>query len=271
MSSCGNKRDGISLAVSIPPQYKLLGELTGDSLPIVTIISTDANPETWESTTKTLGILNDADVYFTTGRFPFEASLENTLSSDVEIVDTSKGISMIEGEHCHEHGAKHEHSHSQYDPHIWTSIANMKIMAKTFADKLSEIDPIYADKYSRNLAKINHRLDSLDSVIRAKLVEHSGKSSFLIWHPSLSYFARDYNLSQIPFSSENKELSVNSLREILDHASNAQCAIMFLQSNFDSRQAKTAAAQLNIPTMDINPLDPDWENQLIEISNAIAR
>ena len=44
-------------------------------------------------------------------------------------------------------------------------------------------------------------------------------SSFLVWHPSLSYFARDYGLHQIALGgAEHKEVSIPALREAIEEA-----------------------------------------------------
>ena len=75
------------------------------------------------------------------------------------------------------------------------------------------------------------RLDSIDNAITARLAPHKG-DSFIVWHPSLSYFARDYGLNQVVVGgSEHKESSIADLKESIDTARNAEL-LYFLPERF---------------------------------------
>lgn len=267
--------DETVLAVSIPPQATMLRELTADSLKIVTAVKSEMNPESFEPATADFAAMSRAKAFFSTGQFPFEKTLAESLGSNIEIVDTSIGIQPLYGTHdnCgHDHGSAEAaelsgHSHIP-DPHIWTSVKNAKLMARNMTDALVKIDPEYAAKYRTNLELMEDRLDSLDSQLAQKLNDPD-RRSFLVWHPSLSYFARDYGLEQIALGAENKETSVNQMRQQIDHASSANVAAIFIQSSYDSRQASNIASQLRLHPATINAMDPDWEGQLSKIADII--
>lgn len=274
LASCNknNSRSQLSLAVSIPPQAALLSELTGDSIKIVTAVRSDANPESWEPSVADFASLNNASIYFSTGRFPFEKSIEKSLQSNIKFVDTSDGMELLYGTHgncAHHHEDNHQHN-DEADPHVWTSISNMRIMAGTMTDELKRIDPQYSAKYDNNLRILNIKLDSIENYVKQKL-NNSQNKSFIIWHPSLSYYAHDFGLHQISIGSDNKEPSVNQLRNQIETADASRCHIMFFQSNYDSRQAENVAKQLDLLPIDINPMDADWENQIKIITDAISR
>ena len=59
-----------------------------------------------------------------------------------------------------------------------------------------------------------------------------------VWHPSLSYFARDYGLEQISLGTEGKEMSAKSLTEAIDKARDKGVGVFFFQKEYDSRQAE---------------------------------
>ena len=55
------------------------------------------------------------------------------------------------------------HNATDADPHVWTSVANARIMARNMADGLKKIDPENSAAYESRLSALNRRLDSIDS------------------------------------------------------------------------------------------------------------
>ena len=251
------------IAVSLEPQKNILEHIAGDDFRIVSIMNGSDNPETFEpSTSKRIDIENCL-VYFSTSLLPFEKRIESASSNKSKFVDTSKGIDLIYGTHSHGN-----HSHTVADPHVWTSVKNAKIIARNMADKLAEINPQNADSYTKNLDAYIAHLDSLDLAIKNKLAATSGK--FIVWHPSLSYFAKDYDLEQVAVSAESKELSVASLADVIERVKGDGINVMFYQREMDTRQAQMIAKSAGIAIHPINVVDYDWENQLNDIANELS-
>lgn len=266
----------LSIAVSIPPQASLLKEIAGDSVDVVTLLRPDSNPETFEISVNDMRAIHNCDAYFLIGNLPFEGALVDKIKQtayDVEFVDNSQGIEPIYGthDHCHHsHGEVGGHSHHNVaDPHTWSSVGNLKIVAANMLNALEALSPQHADYFRANYKQLSHRLDSLDDAFAERLAPLSGKA-FLIWHPSLSYFARDYQLQQIAVGQENKDMSVRQFQSQIDQAECNDVAICFVQKNFDSSQAENIIRQLNAKVVEINPLDSDWQRQLEIVVDALA-
>lgn len=269
LTSCGG-HDAVrqTIAVSIPPQAALLHEITGDSVEIVTLMPAEANPEAFEITVKDMRSLSDAALYMKMGHLPFETSLTKRLrdaNSDMRFVDTSDGVDLIYG--THNHG---DHAHDVADPHTWTSVANLRKIASNMLGAVIEADPANSDFYTANFNRLSARLDSVDHAIASRIAAH-GDRSFLIWHPSLSYFARDYGLQQIAVGEDNKEMTPGRLRDVHNRAMNEGASVMFMQQNFDARQANSIASALDVDVVVINPMDADYMNQFNIITDALTR
>ncbi len=276
VASCagGGISEKPSIAVSIPPQASLLKAIVGDSVDIVTLLRPDSNPETFEITVNDLKEIYNADAYFRIGNLPFENSLTEKIAGskpDLKFYDNSKGIELLYGTHgdCGHHHHSHAHGSEAVDPHTWSSLPNMKVIASNMLDGVVEVDPAGEKFYRANYQRLVARLDSLDSAIAHRLEPMRGQS-FLVWHPSLSYFARDYGLNQITLGQENKEVSVRGLRDNMNRASDSGVVALFVQSNFDPSQVENLAKELNLQPIEINPLSADWENELKTITDAIA-
>lgn len=262
------------MAVSIEPQRNILEKIAGDRFRIVTVMPGGDNPETYEASPSKRIDVEKSELYFTVGLLPFEAALKKTAAEPGKFVDTSAGIELIYGTHSHAHGGgdkQHIHVHTAADPHVWTSIRNVRKMAANMAERLKEIDSANADEYAANYEAYAAHLDSLDNAFAARVASGSASKSFLVWHPSLSYFAKDYGLEQIAVSSETKEMSISSVSGVIDRALADSVKVMFYQREYDSRQAEMVGKSVGSRLVAINPGGYDWENELKMIVDELAR
>lgn len=277
--ACGNSGAGHTgarkplVAVTVEPQRQIVEALAGDAVEVVTVLDRGANPETFEPSLAKRAGLDRADAFMMLGEIlPFEKKLASTLPPTVRRVNVADGIEFVYGTHSHgdartDHES-HYHSASEADPHLWTSLRNVAGIARNSAKALQNIIP-------EESAHIEHRLDSLlgvyvsmDSAYSAALARVPSRT-FVVWHPSLSYFARDYSLNQLALGQEHRELSALRLRQLVDSARASGAHAFFFQREFDSRQAMTANERIGSRLVSIHPMDYDWQAQLDSIVNAL--
>ncbi len=260
-----------TLVVSIEPQRAVLAELVEPGTEIVTLMSRGANPETFEPTLSQRASLDGASMYFVTGALPFEENIRKAVP-DLEIIDTSAGVEPVYGTHSHAHVGHHSHGHDEGepDPHFWTSIEGTRAMARNMAAALIVQDPANVDTYRTRLKAFEHKVDSVAAEISLRL-SSTPHRTFAVWHPSLSYFAREYSLKQVVVGQESKEMSARQLREVIDAARADSITVFFFQKEYDSRQAESINSEIGSRMVTIDPLDPDWAAQLINIADELAR
>ena len=257
-----------TITVSIQPQKYFLEKIAGDKWEVKCLLSNGANPESYDPAMTHLLNLESSKAYFRMGNIPFESAIINKVHNNnpaLKIYNNSEGIELITGTHSH---GDIKHADAP-DPHTWTSVKNARIIATNMYNAMSDLDPKHKDTYSRNYLKVLESLDSLDSSIDSLLAPKRGES-FVVWHPSLSYFARDYGLHQISLSPEGKEASVNMLQEAVDSARTSGARVVFYHKEIDSRQAETANRQIGATMVNINPLSYNWDKEIYNIANAIA-
>lgn len=266
-AACNTNKKDNTLLVSIEPQRAMLNEIVGDRYEVVSVLSPGANPETFEPSMNARKQIERAAAYFTTGNLPFEQKLTD---GDIKVVDTSVGITPVYGTHDHGHDHGHNHDHDNgADPHVWTSVKNARIMAHNMYNAVVEMDPDGKDYYTARWSALDHRLDSLDRDFAARLAD--APRAFAIWHPSLSYMARDYGLEQIAVGFENKEIPAGVLKDVIDEARADGVRVFFFQKEFDSRQANSLNDELGTELVQINLLTYDWERELDRIVSAMCR
>ncbi|MDE6692987.1 MAG: zinc ABC transporter substrate-binding protein [Muribaculaceae bacterium] len=269
LAGCGPKSqtttDSAVLTVSIEPQRKMLEELAGDRYRVVTLLVQGADPENYEPTMTQRVDLSRSAALFTVGHLPFEDVLARSVGEGTMVVDTSEGVEVLTGTHSHGHGEGHDEA----DPHVWTSLRNGKTIAANMLDALVRLDPENAGEYRERYENMAARLDSIDRVLVARF-EGSGDRAFAIWHPSLSYFARDYGLHQIAVGQENREVSASRIKEIISEARADSVKVFFAQQAYDTRQASTISEEMGAGLVTVDPLAYDWESEIIHAADALT-
>ena len=275
LASCGYDNGDTSgktvLMVSIEPQRYILEQLVDSTFEVQSLLGRGANPETFDPSTSQRRAVDQSALYFATGVLPFEQKLAESAHS-TEFVSTAQGVELLYGTHGHSHaqGEDHGHSHDEADPHYWSSVEGGRAIAKNMAEALSKQYPQQKEQFGQRLESYNAHLDSLENYLNSQLSAHEGES-YAVWHPSLSYFAKEFGLNQLSLGLEGKEMSAQGLGHAIDEAREHSVKVFFFQKEYDLRQAETINSGIGSRMIMISPLEYDWESQLKLIADEIAR
>lgn len=261
----------IRIAVSILPQEYFVNKIAGGIFEINVLIPPGASPATYEPTPLQLASLSKTDLYLKLGHTGFEMAWMEKLTSankEMKVVDLSEDVDLIIEDIVHNHGHDHGHHHGGVDPHIWLSPKNVKIIAENIHEALLTHYPEHRETFNSNLGIFLHELDSLDQYISGAL-SNLRSHSFFTYHPSLSYYARDYNLEQHPMELGGKEPSSTHLKKLIDTGINNDIKIIFLQMQFDQKNAEVLAKETGAEIVQINPLAIEWFDQMVFITQKL--
>lgn len=263
-AGCGQRTQSKPIVtVSIEPQRYMLERIVGDLYDVRSLLSAGSDPENYDPSFTNLLNTRNSVAYLSMGNIGFEAAVVGKIHNEnpeLKIFNTSEGIDLIEG----------THANGEADPHTWSSVRNARVIVANMTRAMCEIDPDHRELFERNGGELIAELDSVDGVFRLKLEAMRGQA-FLVWHPSLSYFARDYGLRQIALGgSEHKELSIPVLQRNIDEARQSGATVMFVEKDTDSRQAAGANERIGARLVEIKPLDYEWLTGMESIVNEIA-
>lgn len=261
---CGGKStaDAPTISVSMPMQQTLVHAIAGDGLRVNTLLPPGTDPETFDPSVQTLSELSRSKAYLTLGTPGFEQNLMAKAKESfpgVEVIDVAKGISIIDGTH-----AGHE-----ADPHITSSVRNAALIAANITEALCRLYPDSAAAYRKAGAREQQRLRQLDDSI-ARVLSRVPGTSFVVMHPSLSYFARDYGLRQIAMESEGKEASPRELQQRMEAARQAGARVLIHDRDHASARAEELARQMGLRLVPVALNGPDWQSELLNAARAIA-
>jgi zinc transport system substrate-binding protein len=255
-AGCGNNAVVENRAiVSIAPLKPLVQEILGDDFEVIVLVPQGASPETFEPSAKQLGEVETARFVFGTGLLEFEQELLGRVARNKHIINLSEGIDVIAGTCSHAH---HNHSHGHahgVDPHIWCSPKSLSKMAENIHTAIMREMPD-STKYNDRYTTLSLKLLALDNEVEA-MCKQSSHASFLIYHPALTYLARDYGLTQVAIEHEGKEPSAKHLAHIIDQARKDGVRNIFYQSEFPASSVEAICKDINAKAVEINPLDED--------------
>ena len=262
------------ITVTLEPQRYFTEAIAGDKFKVVSMVPKGSSTETYDPIPQQLVSLGDSKAYFRIGYIGFEQTWMDRLMNNtphIQVFDTSKGIDLIlnNDDHAHGHNSHDGHIHA-VEPHVWNSTGNALIIAGNTYKALSQLDkanePYYRNRYDSLCQRIQHT----DSLIRRQLSTPEAAKAFMIYHPALSYFARDYGLHQISIEEGGKEPSPAHLKDLIDVCQAENVGVIFVQPEFDKRNAETIAQQTGTKVVPINPLSYDWEEEMLNVAKALA-
>ncbi len=258
------------VTATILPQKYLLRKISGDRFEINVMVPPGASPATYDPSPKQLQQLSESKAYFMIGHLGFENAWIRTISSlnkSMPVFDLSSGIDLIYGEHHHR---SMESRKMNADPHIWLSPGALKIICYNIYSALKEISPADSLIYKLNYHNFLEELDSLDKEI-VKSLSNLSNRTFFIYHPALTYYARDYELVQVPVEQEGKAPSPYYLKQLINLAEKENIKAIFIQEQFDTENAEVIAHEIKGKIIKINPLDEDLLDQIIYITSQLQK
>ncbi len=256
------------ITVSILPQKTFVEKIAGGDFKVNVLIPPGASPATYTLLPSQLKDIVNSVAWFRIGYIGFEYSWKDKIAEtnkEMKVYNLSEGLDLI-ADKVEDHG---DHVHMDgIDPHVWLSTQNVKKMAEKIKDVLNEINPENKDTYLLNYHKFVKEIDQVNIQVKNTLKDVKGKT-FILFHPSLTYFARDYELNQVSLESGGKEPTAQHIKEVVDLANKHNIKTVYIQTEFDREHARVFAEEIGGVIMQIAPLDPYWAENMVYIAQTI--
>lgn len=269
--SCGGQKSNPGeriITVSIAPFKYFVEAIAGNDFTVNVMVPAGSDPHVYEPAPEQISKLRRSEGYISNGYLGFEMNwLERFYEANKSMkkLCLADRITPIVSEHQHEG----EHVEGA-DPHYWVSPKSALIMAESVKIFLSEIYPEHSQKYEENYNIFISKIVDLDknSTERFASLQHR---SFMIYHPNFAYVARDYGLEEIPVEFEGKEPPPSRIKEMIDHARLDKVETIFLQREYDPKNAKAIAKEIGAQVVIVDPLSDDWLSSTTFILDALYK
>ena len=270
---CGSKSTVVDnsheVMVAIEPLKYLVEVITDNDFNINVIVPAGEGPETYSPTPSQMARIEDSELIFATGLLNFEQELiKHNNHKNNNIHHIISGIDLITSTE-HE-GAEHDHHghHHGTDPHVWLSFKELQTVVNNITDVFMAAYPD-SIKYRENANRLIDHLKVCD-VLAESAIAKSGTKAFAIYHPALSYYARDYGLEQVAVEDEGKEPNLARLKSSINHAKSLNINKVLYQREYPVSVVENFAADLGATPEMIDPLSSDIITELSRITTLIT-
>jgi zinc transport system substrate-binding protein len=249
----------INVATTISPLADFITAVGGDKVEVTVLVPPGAEPHTYEPTPTQMKDVALADLYVMNGgglEFWMDKVLQ--VNKDMLIVDSSRGVKLV------------NESGGETDPHIWISLRNAAIQVNNICTALIQVDPANKDYYGKNRDDYLLKLKALDEELNQTFAAKSGRI-FIVYHPAWTYFARDYNLDQIPILENEKEPGPKYLGSIIDLARRNNITVIFVEPQYNPKSAEVIAQEIKAKVVALDPLGPNYLENMQYSGQEIAR
>jgi zinc transport system substrate-binding protein len=274
--ACGSQknknRDGEKpvVIVSILPIKTFVEEIAGNDFEINVLLAPGASPADFTLIPSQLKDIARSEVWFRIGYIGFEFSWKEKIEQanrNMKVVNLSEGLDLITDEYL---PSGKKSSTGGINPHTWLSPTLVKQMAANITEKLVLLNPEKEEEYRENLSRFVQKVEALDAEIRAALKPYESRQ-IILFHPSLSYFAREYGLVQYSLEPGGKEPTPQRMAALVDFAQKEDIGVIYIQSDFDRNQARVFAEEIDGKVVEMWPLNPKWFENLREITGLLIK
>ena len=251
----------VTVTVTISPYKYFVDQITKGKVDVNVMVSNGNNPETYEPYAQQMMELSKSALYLKVGSIGFEQTWMKKLQDnapDMKVIDTSVGIKPAKT------------PGGNIDPHVWMSCSNARIIASNILKALCELEPKNKAFFEKNYQSLLSIIDKRDSTIKENFKKDPDLvRKFVIYHPILTYFARDYQLEQLAIEEEGREPSASQLKSLIERARKEKIKFCLIQAEFANRNTTTFINESHTKPMDINPLQGDWNRAMQEAAAAV--
>ena len=213
--------------------------IAGQNAEVVQLLGKDAGPHDFQLSPSDVKKLAEADLFIING-----AGIEDWLddlvkksgNKDLVIVDTSKGVDLVESPEEVAIAGGHGHHHHHGDggnPHIWLDPVIAQKQAANIVAALQKADPANAAAYAENGAAYAAELEALDAEYRATLAPLPNKN-LVSFHDAFPYLSARYGLNYVGAIAEfpEKDPTPRQLASLVDKIRELQVGVLFAETGY---------------------------------------
>lgn len=217
--SCNTKEQDSKyrIALTIAPTQSLiegmLDSIALDSVELKVLLPDGAIPEGYEPTVEMVSFLERCDAWYYVGDLGFESQWIKTVQAfnpNIKLVRLDEGLQHIEVSHRHGNEV-----HRIADPHYWVSVEGLSVMYRNVEQALREVfgNRVHSEAYDKLCGELKQRAKSIRTYNEARKARGE-VPAFIVYHPALTYYARECAFEQWVIEQDGKEPTPQYLAEL---------------------------------------------------------
>ncbi len=234
----------LKVVASFYPLAFFAQEIGGEEVTVRQLIPDNLEVHTWQPSFADILAVDEADVIIYNGasldHWFEEEILSNIDSSNKIIVETTKGVKLLETET--EHSDEHE---ELYDPHTWISPFIAKQQAQNIYEALIQKDPNHEEYYSERWQNLRMRFEELDNNYLTGL-STKNKEEIFVAHSAFGYLADRYDFKQygVIGISADEQPSASVYADLVEIMIEHETYVVYVDPVYSDESAQTLKNEL---------------------------
>ena len=247
--ACSSAEEEI-LASTAPVQQFAQAVCRGTDLKVGLLVSEPVScVHDYSLSTAQMMKLEKADLVLLSGA-DLEVFMQDALASCRQVLTCDAGVKLLAGE-----------EEGEFDPHIWLSPENARIMTRNIAKGLSALYPDYADTFLKNAELYCDELSNLELEAMVTL-QGIPCTDLVTFHDGFAYFADAFGLEILAAIEEEAgaEASAKDLKEITELVRDAAIPAIFVEKDGSDAAARIIAGETGckVGTLSTGLADRDY-------------
>lgn len=260
----------IKIVTTLFPLYDFAKQIGQDKVEVTLLLPPGVEAHSYEPKPSDIVKINEADVFIYTGKFmePWvEDVINGVTNNDLEIIDSSEGINLIESVFHDE-----DEPDGSMDPHIWLDFDNDKKIIQTISNALIKIDSNNNEFYKTQTENFINELSELDTKYKTTLASCSESKIIYGGHYAFGYLAKRYNIEYLAAQgvSPDSEPTAEDLINLVDQVNENNIEYIFYEELSSTKIAETISNETHAKMLLLNSAHnvskEDIENNISFIS-----
>lgn len=247
----------------IGPLSAMLRAIGGDHVTVVTLVPPGASPHVFEPAPHRVRQLRQAKLVVSIG------SLGLSVASRPHLTRLVPNTYLIMADEVVYHdplvsspGLRASPRHHHDDTHFWTSLRTMSQLIPALVNGLSAIDPAHAKAYQTRGQTLKEAFQAHDRVLSRRFKRGQ---AFVIYHPSLGFFARDYGLIQLPIEVHGRSPSPVELQRLMTQVRSHPVRTILISPSTSPGLVQRLAAQWGAQVAVFDPYAESYPQNLMAL------
>ena len=257
-STTAQNNSSPKIVTTFLPIHLFTKAVVGDTGEVDILISPGMEVHDYQATPNDAKLLATADVLVENGLGIEEflsGLIANAGNSQLQQIDSSEGIEVIEEEHDEHEGEEHGHHHEEGNPHVWLDPVLAQQQVANIRDGLIVINPSNADSYRTNADAYIQQLQQLDYEFQQRLAPVAG-CNFITFHNAFPYLAQRYGLQQEAIVEIPEEsITPQDIQRVQQAANQYGVKALLTEPGIEDKRIQQISSDLNLPIEAIDPLE----------------
>lgn len=251
-SNPSSTSSGLKVLATFYPLYDFAQNIGGNKTNVSILVPETVDVHDFEPTPSSIEAVASADVLIYNG-----AGLEPWISQVVSAsgntkliqVDSSQGIQLLPVP------SEFQRNIQTVDPHIWLDPELAKQQVNNILQGLIKADPANSQYFTQNTQAYQTKLDNLNSQI-INATTNVKTRYFVTFHEAFAYFAKQYDLTQIPIAGPfEEEPTASDIQNVINAIHQYHLLYVGYESLENPAISQSISSQTNATLIQMNPIE----------------